>query len=144
MANTTNWTILPIVINARGNKSAQILCNNAPVKIKFGPTTAPFGAGLFTKDDAATRLNLDLQCDETYCEFLNAVDDWAICLLADRSTEFFKKTMSKEEVVIIFKPSATPHCKNGIEYAPTWRTKINVSGLRPVRCWRPDKTAEQG
>ena len=143
MANTANWTLLPISINARGNKNASILENGKPLKIKLHPTTAPFGAGLFNDNGTSTRLNLDLQCDEVYLEFCTAVDEWCIEQLTSRSTEFFKTKKSRAEVEAIFKPSATPHCSKGIEYAPTLRTKINTLGTNAVRCWNPDKTARE-
>jgi hypothetical protein len=142
MANTTNWTLLPISVNARGNKNASILENGKPLKIKLHPTTAPFGAGLFNDNGTSTRLNLDLQCDEVYLEFCTAVDEWCIEQLTSRSTEFFKTKKSRAEVEAIFKPSATPHCSKGIEYAPTLRTKINTLGTNAIRCWNPDKTVK--
>ena len=112
---TANWQLSPIVCNARGNKSAQILCANSTggnlIKVRLGPTKAPFGAGLFTQSADATRLNLDLQCSENYVIFFDAVDEWAIGRLAERSTDYFKKSMTKDEIKQLFKTSATPIAK---------------------------------
>ena len=141
MSPTANWQLQPIVCSSRGNKSAPITCNNAPIKVKFAQTVAPFGAGLYNAPADATRLNLDLACGDDYLSWLAAVDDWACIELSKRSTEFFKKKMSKEEVKAMFKASATPHSSNGIEFAPTMRTKINIQGMNAVKCWNPDKTA---
>lgn len=137
---TANWQLLPIVCSARGSKSAQILCNNAPIKVKLEPTKAPFGAGVWNQTPDITRLNLDLQCSN-YLEFLQKVDDWAIDKLAANSSQFFKKTMSKEEIKGIFKPSASPHEKNNVPYEPTFRCKINVAGANVVKCWNADRSA---
>ena len=41
----------------------------------------------------------------------------------------------------MFKTSATPHSSNGIAFADTMRTKINLKGLNAVKCWNPYKTA---
>jgi hypothetical protein len=141
MSPTANWQLQPIVCSTRGNKSAPITCNNAAVKKIFeDKTVAPFGAGLYNAPPDANRLNLDLACTEEYTSWLEAVDEWAVSELFKRSTEFFKKKMSKEEIKAIFKASATPHSSNGIDFAPTMRTKINLKGLNAVKCWNPDKT----
>ena len=87
-------------------------------------------------------LNLDLQCNDAYLEFLNQVHDWCIGQLTARSTEYSKTKKTGAELETIFKKSATPHVSQmGIEYAPTLRTKINTLGSTAVRCWNPDKAA---
>ena len=138
---TANWQLLPITCNARGNKTAGIVCDNKVIKVKLDETKAPFGAGLWQQKPEDTRLNLDLACNERYLKFLETVDEWAIDQLAQRSAEYFKAPKTKDEIRAIFKPSATPHEKNGISYAPTMRAKMNIAGANCIKCWSDSKAS---
>ena len=136
---TANWLLLPITCNARGNKTAGIVCDGEVIKVKFDETKAPFGAGLWNKQPDDIRLNLGLACTERYLNFLDSVDEWAIDQLAQRSAEYFKGPKTKDEIRAIFKPSATPHEKQGISYPSTMRCKINIAGTNCIKCWHPSK-----
>ena len=144
MANTANWKLLPTISNVRGHKSAQLVCEKkgtcAPqiVKMHMDPTRAPFGAGNFNKEDTI-RVNLDLECTHTYMEVLGRVDAWVIDTLAANPDLYFKKHLTRDEVIKAYKPSCTPHEKNGVDYAPSMRCKTNLEGPSKVRCWTPDR-----
>ena len=134
------WELGLPTSSVRGNKSSQILCKGGAAKVRLDPTRAPFGAGNFNKEESV-RMNLDLECADSYKSFLQAVDDWAIGKLAADSHLFFKKALSLAEVKAIYKPSCTPHTKNGVEYEPTMRCKINTVGPYAVKAWTPDKVS---
>jgi len=133
--DTTNWQLGPLVVNQRGNKSYPISkTDGSPVKLKLAPTTAPFGAGNFNKDEQI-KLNLDLKCRDEYLDIGEKIDAWAIKELS--------KIKKPEEVKHMYKSCITPHEKNGITYTPTMRTKIIVAGPNSIKCWNPDKTSRE-
>ena len=144
MANAANWKILPTISNVRGHKSAQIvqekegICSPQVVKIHLGPTRAPFGAGCFNSEEKI-RVNLDLECTNTYTELLERIDAWVIDTLAASPELYFKKPLTRDEVIKAYKPSCTPHSKNGIDYSPTMRCKTTLEGPSKVRCWTPER-----
>ena len=139
MADTTSWNLLPVCTSLNGrNKSAPITCNNQSIRLKLEPTTAPFGAGNFNKEELV-RLNLDLSCTEAITALLTDIDKWAFEQLSKDSKNYFKKQLSATELLAAYRPCATPHEKDGIQYPPTMRLKIMTEGPNKVRCWTPSK-----
>jgi hypothetical protein len=137
----TELQLLPIQVGARGNKSAPLLRGNAPVTFKpKNPTQTPFEPGVYG-DPVATRKNLELRCDqEDFQQFLNELDEFVIHTLAYNPQAYFgKKKLTIDEIRNNYKPSITIRQKDGAEYPPTCRCKINV-GNNPIKCWTPEKT----
>ena len=139
-STTASWHLLPTTANIRGNKSAAIcLKGNEAVKVILEQTYAPYGASSFEKTAETVRLNLDLACSESHNKFFNEVDAWVVAQMENDPQSYFKKKMSKSEILAMFKPSCTPHSKDGVEYAQTARTKLNTAGPRAVQCWSVEK-----
>ena len=140
--NIASWHLLPTTANIRGNKSAAITGKYSEVvKVILEQTYAPYGASSFEKTAETVRLNLDIACSESHNKFFNEVDAWVVAQMENDPQSYFKKKMSKSEILAIFKPSCTPHSKDGVDYAPTARTKINTAGPKMVQCWSVDKNA---
>ena len=133
------WQLLPACTSLNGrNRSAPIVFENQSVKITLEPTKAPFNAGNFNAEEIV-RLNLDLSCTASYTTFLNSVDKWALRELGKNPTLYFKKDLTPTELKAAYRPCATPHEKNGIQYPETMRVKIMVDGPNKIRCWTPDR-----
>ena len=82
-----------------------------------------------------------MSCTESYKTILNEIDGWVISKLAADPKAYFKKQLSRDEVKAMYKPSVTPHSKNGVDYAPTLRCKINAEGPRQIKCWGVDRVS---
>ena len=133
------WQLLPPCTSLNGrNRSAPIAFDNQSVKIALGSTKAPFGSGNFNPEELV-RLNLDLSCTAAYTAFLSSVDKWALSELGKNPTLYFKKDLTPTEVKAAYRPCATPHEKNGIQYPETMRMKIMASGNNAIRCWTPER-----
>ena len=108
----------------------------------MGETKAPFDAGSFNPLETV-RLNLDLTVTDLSSEFFSKIDAWIIDKLAANSKAYFKTTKSRDEIVAMFKPSISPHEKDGQTYPSTIRMKINTSGPKKIKCWTPEKTLRE-
>jgi hypothetical protein len=141
MANidTSTWNLLPVCTSLNGrNKSAPICSKNQAVKVKLEETYAPFGASNFNPEEKV-RLNLDVSCTESHLAFCKKVDEWALKQLAKDTKQYFKKHLTEAELKQAYRPLATPHEKNGIQYPPTIRLKIMTEGPNKLRVWSKDK-----
>ena len=95
-----------VTTSQRGARSAPI--NNldgAPVKVKLaeGALRTPFGASSW--EPGASRQNLDVSLQAEAVDALDALDRQLIDLAAGRSEEFFKKSLSRDQVQEMYKPS---------------------------------------
>jgi len=95
----------------------------------------PFDPSTFDKDPKAQRINLtlevsDLDLQATLVDF----DSHMLRYLADNSERIFKRPMSLEQV-----EAGYNNClyRGKGNYAPTLKTKIDISGPRALRCWSP-------
>jgi hypothetical protein len=141
MANidTSTWNLLPVCTSLNGrNKSAPIACKNEAVKVKLEETYAPFGASNFNPEEKV-RLNLDISCTESHLAFCKKVDEWALKQLAKDTKTYFKKQLTEAELKQAYRPLATPHEKNGVQYPPTLRLKVMMEGPNKLRCWTKDR-----
>ena len=141
MANidTSTWNLLPICTSLNGrSKSAPICSKNQAVTVKLEETYAPFGAGNFNPEEKV-RLNLDISCTESHLAFCKQVDQWALEQLGKNTKQYFKRQLTDAELKQAYRPCATPHQKNDIEYPPTIRLKIMTAGPNCLRVWNEDK-----
>ena len=139
MAELRELAIAPPTSSTRGKLSSISLKNGDPYRLNLTKfLRAPFGAGSWDKNENV-RLNLDLSLTDELVDFFNKLDAQIIALLASKSTTYFRKNLTKEEIVAIYKPSATPHEKEGMKYPHTLRTKITTVGPKAVKCWTEDK-----
>ena len=133
--DTSTRNLLPVCTSLNGrNKSAPICSKNQSIKVKLEPSYAPFGASNFNKEETV-RLNLDISATESYLAFCEKVDSWALKELAKDTKLYFKRQLSEAELKQAYRPCATPHEKNGVQYAPTIRLKIMMEGPSQIRCW---------
>ena len=141
MANidTSTWNLLPVCTSLNGrSKSAPICSKNQAVKVKLDETYAPFGAGNFNPEEKV-RLNLDISCTESHLAFCRKIDQWVLGQLGKDTKTYFKKQLNEAELKQAYRPCATPHEKNGVQYPPTIRLKIMTSGPNMLRVWTKDK-----
>ena len=140
MISCNDWCLSPLVQNARGNKCAYITGpKDALIKLKLDETKTPFDAGSFNPLETV-RLNLDLAVTDMSSEIFAKIDEWVIDKLAANPKAYFKTTKTRDEIAAIYKPSITPHEKDGKTYTPTIRSKINTAGPRKIKCWTQEKT----
>ena len=141
MANidTSTWNLLPVALSLNGrSKSAPIASKNQAVKIVLDETYAPFGASNFNPDEKV-RLNLHISCSDSHLAFCKKVDEWALKQLAKDTKTYFKRQLSEAELKQAYRPCATPHEKNGVQYPPTLRLKVMMEGPNKLRCWTKER-----
>jgi hypothetical protein len=113
----------------KGNKKLQIQPTSAPVGVPFAPSN-------FEKDPAATRLSLELQCNQMMLSYFDAFDDWAREYILEHSERLFKKQMTKEQVFEGYHPTVKRHPEG--KYAPLLRAKLDTQGRREISYWTPE------
>ena len=136
---TKNWHLLPPCVSLNGrNRSALISEDNKHVKLLMEETKAPFGAGNFNVEEKV-RMNLDLSCTESMLTTLAQIDEWALAQLRKDTKLYFKKELSETELRGAYRPCATPHEKNGVQYPATVRAKVMLEGTSKLRVWDANK-----
>ena len=100
------------------------------------PLRVPFEAANFDKSDTSTRVNLNYELTDTkYQAFVEMLDETVIGLLAARSAEFFRKSLSADQIRLMYKPClcTTP------PYNPTLKTKVCIGDeAQRVVVWSPE------
>ena len=127
-----------VTTSQRGARSSPITyLDGSLVKVKLaeGHVRTPFGASSW--EPGASRQNIDVSLQAEAVDALDALDRQLIDLAAGRSEEFFKKSLSRDQVQEMYKSSVT-HPKKG-DYAPTCRLKFNATGGGAMRVWGEDK-----
>ena len=125
-------------VSTRGAKYALIdnnkLHGDGKIRITIGskdnPSTTPFGASTYNNDDA-TRKNIEFVVTPEEEAKVNSMYMWAIEQLAAKPAKFFKKEITKNEIIDLFKH---PIIRKG-DYPPKFKCKIDTSGKQQVRCW---------
>ena len=131
-----DWNLAQISTSGRGNRIALISGKNGS-KIRIPKTTSPFGAGTFSGDPQATRLNLDLVIPDELLDTLHGIDEFAIKALSADKKHYFGKDV---DVRSVYRSCVIEHVKGDKTYKPTIRCKINTTGQNAVRHWTPEKT----
>jgi len=130
-----SWTTGELLVNAKGGKSCNIVCEGETPKFRFAtpenPIHSPYGAGAW--DLGSTRLNLDFAITDDLRPFLVQLDNWAKQTIKDNSMKFFGKKL--KEVDSVYTSCIKQHSKGGIVYADTVRCKLNTQGARTCRFW---------
>ena len=131
------WVIGDLVTGTRGGgKSATITQPSGPIRFQLCPLAtglrAPWGASS-CQGQEATKLNLDLSLDSAeLLAWCDSLDEWLVATITEHSERLFKKRMTEQQVRAQYRPLVAR--KEGSSYAPTLKTKINLSS---VRCWTP-------
>ena len=97
----------------------------------------PFGASLFDKEQESSRKNLLFSLTDEVAAFVQTLDRLLLKCAAAKSQELFGTKLSPDAVEALYTPLLRP--SNG-DYQPCFRTKVNLSGFRTVRCFEPDLT----
>ena len=126
-------------VSTRGAKYALIDNNklhdgDGKIRITIGtkdnPSTTPFGASTYNNDDA-TRKNIEFVVTPEEEAKVNSMYMWAIEQLAAKPEKFFKKQITKNEIIDLFKH---PIIRKG-DYPPKFKCKIDTAGKHAVKCW---------
>ena len=121
-------------VSSRGAKYALIDNNklhdgDGKIRITIGtkdnPSTTPFGASTYNNDDA-TRKNIEFVVTPEEEDKINSMYAWAIVQLAARPETFFKKLLTKNEIMELFKH---PIIRKG-DYPPKFKAKIDTAGKK--------------
>ena len=92
------------------------------------PATVPFAPSTFDKDEAATRLTLELRCNAPILAHFDAFDLWAKGYLLEHSVRLFKKQLTESQVEEGYHPCVKRHLTEA--YGPLRRCKIDIKGNR--------------
>ena len=130
--------ILDPQVSARGAKYALISTNKLhgdnKLRLTIGdkmiPASTPFGVSSYTNDDA-TRKHIEFTICPSDELKINSIYNWALERLASRPESFFKKPVSKGELLELFKHPIVKKEK----YTPRLKCKIDTTGKNQVRCW---------
>ena len=126
------------VTSARGAKTCQL--TKAGKKVQLQPTlipvTVPFAPSTFDKDEAATRLTLELRCNAPILAHFDAFDLWAKGYLLEHSVRLFKKQLTEAQIEEGYHPCVKRH-KEGL-YEPLLRCKLDLKGRREITYWTPE------
>ena len=125
-------------ISTRGAKYALIesdkLHGDGKIRMTIGtkdnPSTSPFGVSTYNNDDA-TRKNIEFIVTPEEEAKVNSMYMWAIEQLAAKPEKFFKKQITKNEIIDLFKH---PIIRKG-DYPPKFKCKLDTTGKNAVRCW---------
>jgi hypothetical protein len=106
------------------------------------PAIVPFPPSTFDKDEAATRLTLELRCDAHMLEYFDAFDAWAKAYILEHSMRLFKKQLTELQVQEGYHPTVKRHATGA--YAPLLRCKIDTApGRRQVTYWTPENVRRE-
>jgi hypothetical protein len=124
---------LPLV-SARGAKSCALTDGTSKCILSVGSKesllTTPFGASSFGEEQTQ-RKTIEFRLPPQWVEHFRNFDAWAIVYLAANSERLFKKVLTEDQVIEMYKPTVTQRGS----YPATLRCKLNVGGSTSVRCW---------
>ena len=122
----------------RGAKTCQL--TKAGKRLQLQPTSeavvVPFSPSTFDKDESATRLTLELRCNQMMLCYFDAFDLWAKAYLLEHSERLFKKALTAEQIQDGYHPTVKRHPTGA--YDPLLRCKIDTKGRREVSFWTPE------
>ena len=125
-------------VTQRGAKFCNL--SESGTKVTLFPTSeaivCPFGPGNFDKDTAATRLTLELRCNQEMCIYFAQFDLCAKTYLFEHSERLFGKSLTQQQIEEGYHPALTYHANN--TYSPNLRTKVDTQGRREVSYWTPE------
>ena len=125
-------------VTQRGAKFCTLSNNGS--KVTLFPSTesivCPFPPGNFDKDLAATRLTLELRCNQEMIKHFSQFDLWAKQYLFEHSERLFGKALTQLQIEEGYHPALKYHANK--TYAPNLRTKIDTKGRREVTYWTPE------
>ena len=93
-----------------GAKFAPALYKGNELKLLLGtptqPDRVPYEIGNFDRNVTATRVNITFEVEDPIVQaFFVALDKALIEILTQRSTDFFKKALTKDQVALCFTPT---------------------------------------
>ena len=125
-------------VSSRGAKYALIdnnkLHGDGKIRITLGsrdhPSTSPFGASTYNNEEAS-RKSIEFIVTTEEEDKINSMYTWAIEQLAAKPDKYFKKPLTKPEIIDLFKHPIVKKEK----YEPRIKCKIDTAGKNQVRCW---------
>ena len=125
------YSLSPLSVNARGGKTATLLCGNdrvttyLPLEIIFPPCN-------FDRDETAVRQNITARVTSCVDTFFSELDDWAIPYISAHSERLLGKKLTEDEVRFAYTSSIKrPEGKD-----PMLKIKINMPTSKcPCKCW---------
>jgi hypothetical protein len=126
------------VTSARGAKTCQLTKGGKKVQLQptGTPVLVPFAPSTFDKDEAATRLTLELRCNAPILAHFDAFDLWAKGYLLEHSVRLFKKQLTEAQVEEGYHPCVKRHLTGAFE--PLLRCKLDTRGRREITYWTPE------
>ena len=93
-----------------GAKIAPVLYKGNELKLLLGtptqPVRVPFEIGNFDRSVTATRVNILFEVEDQLIQaFVVALDKALVGILTQRSTDFFKKQLTQDQIAMCFKPT---------------------------------------
>ena len=113
----------------KGGRKVQLQPTSEAVVVPFAPST-------FDKDEAATRLTMELRCNTMMLCYFDAFDVWAKAYLLEHSERLFKKALTQQQVEDGYHPTVKRHPTGA--YEPLLRCKIDTTGRREISYWTPE------
>ena len=95
------------------------------------PIRTPFGPSRFDKAQTTGRQSLEFRCNPEIMESFARFDEWAVAYLTEHSERIFKKPLTKEQIVEMYR---SPVSQKG-DYPALLRTKINLDVGGTCRFW---------
>ena len=127
------------VTSGKGGKSVPISYDGKPVVWTPDAQPVQYEPSSFTGEDVS-RVNLVMRASSSALEQLTALDEAIISLAAHNSLKIFGKQLLEDEVRLRYNPLVKRSEKG---YAPTWKTKVNLSGRSAVVCWDADRKVRE-
>ena len=119
----SNWQLSDVIVTQTKAKISILNSNGQQISIIPTETTirAPFGPSRFDKTQTTGRQSLEFRCNPEILESLARFDEWAVAYLTEHSERIFKKPLTKEQVVDMYRSSVSQKGEN----PALLRTKIN-------------------
>jgi len=132
----STWQLSDVIVTQTKAKICILNSNGLPISFIPTETTirAPFGPSRFDKTQTTGRQSLEFRCNPEILESFARFDEWAVAYLTEHSERIFKKPLTKEQIVEMYR---SPISQKG-ENPALLRTKINLDPGGTCRFWTPE------
>ena len=122
--------------NSMGGQSVYVKYGDATPRFELPTGRVPFGLGVQSFDDSATKISLDYSLGNpddgtdmaSWHNWLIGFDQHMLSIAHERSEEWFKKKLKPEILEEFYKHAVQRHKED--KYPPTFKMKIPVKGDR--------------
>ena len=137
----STWQLSDVIVTQ--NKAKICILNSNGLQISIKPTETPirtpFGPSRFDKTQTTRRHSLEFRCNPEIMESFARFDEWAVSYLTEHSERIFKKPLTKEQIVEMYR---SPISQKG-DYPAILRTKINLDVGGTCRFWTTEGTMRE-